>query len=141
MRKWLFLSFLLITPLHADDERNNGCIPGIHAQNLVHDLQLINPADGNRFLTADPGFVTGDCKLRKDAGAWQNCQNLPVWDGLAGVTVTFTSGTAGEQNAAKVKICIIDQTEPEAWVDNCKVISTGGAQGSMFAGATAPNCP
>lgn len=146
MRKTVLIGLFLILSfaLDASDERNYGCISGIAPHNLIFQFQLVDPNNPENYISSDPGFATGDCRIRRATPgastwqAWTACANTPVYDGEGGAAVTMTTT---EMTAPQVIIKLVDLSATKLWADTAHHVVLGGAQNAMFFSATAPSCP
>jgi hypothetical protein len=77
--------------------------------------------DGSDLKT-DAVHAAGDTKIMKDEGDEANTTNNFVDEGQ-GYSITLT---AVEMEAARIKIYVVDQTNPKAWLDTTIVIETYG---------------
>jgi len=84
------------------------------------DFDLYEP-DGSNLKT-DAVHAVGDTRIMKDEGAEANTANGFVDDGQ-GYSMTLT---ATEMQAARIKIYVVDQSSPKAWLDTTIVIETYG---------------
>jgi hypothetical protein len=84
------------------------------------DFDLYEP-DGSDLKT-DAVHAAGDTKIMKDEGAETNTTNGFVDEGQ-GYSITLA---AAEMQAARIKVYVIDQTNPKAWLDTTLVVETYG---------------
>lgn len=84
------------------------------------DFELYEPDGGD--LKTDAVHAVGDTKTMKDEGAEGNTTNGFVDEGQ-GYSITLT---ASELEAARVKVYVVDQTNPKVWLDTTIVIETYG---------------
>jgi hypothetical protein len=77
--------------------------------------------DGSDFKTGAVN-ASGDTKIMKDEGAEANTVNGFISEGQ-GYSITLT---ASEMQAGRVKIYVVDQTTPKAWLDTSIVVETYG---------------
>jgi hypothetical protein len=78
-------------------------------------------ADGSDLRT-DAVHAVGDTRIMKDEGTEADTVNGFVDEGQ-GYSLTLT---AAEMQAARVKVYIVDQSIPKAWLDTTIVIETYG---------------
>jgi len=83
---------------------------------------------GDDFEPAAP-FAAGDVVIMKDEGAEVNTTNLPTDEGT-GYSIVLT---ATEMQAARVKLYLVDQTGPKAWIDLSVAIETYGNASAQHA--------
>jgi len=82
------------------------------------------------FEATPVAFVAGDTTTIKDGASDGNSDNAPahITKGLYKITIA-----AGEMEAARVQILIIDQTSPKAWEDQAITIETYGHASAQHA--------
>jgi hypothetical protein len=84
------------------------------------DFDLYKP-DGSDLKT-DAAHAASDTKIMKDEGSEANTVNGFVDEGQ-GYSITLT---ATEMQAARIKVYVVDQSNPKAWLDTTIVIETYG---------------
>lgn len=89
--------------------------PPVKNEDFVIYVALQDASDPSRFK-ADPTLASGDCKVKKDAGAPANLATLPAVDS-AGEVVIKVALTATEMNADVVTLIFSDQTASPEWAD------------------------
>lgn len=80
-------------------------------------------------LKTDASFDAGDLKIMKDEGDEGNTANLPTDEGQ-GYSLVLSET---EEQAARIKIYIVDQTSPKTWLDRTITIETYGHASAQHA--------
>lgn len=96
-------------------------------EEAIINFSLFTP-DGIDFVS-DATFAAGDIVIMSDEGAEANSTNLPVDEGT-GYSLTLT---AAELSAARLKIYIVDQTDPKFWLDTSINLETYGNASAQHA--------
>ena len=87
-------------------------------------------ATGGNLRTSAPTFAASDTQIIKDEGAIANTSNDPVYEGGGMFSLTIT---ATEMQAARVGISMIDQTDPQTWLDEAIALDTYGNASAQHA--------